>query len=163
MARYISMVILLMTLGFFCLNAAAQTQKTMSVQVKETQLRATASHLGKIVARAPYGARVTILEERGDWKRAAYGNYRGWVHKSALTTQRIVLTAGKTAQPGSVSQGEIALAGKGFSQETENNYRRVNRNLDYTWVNRMENFSASPDEVENFVTGGRLKLGTEGG
>lgn len=163
MARYISMVILLVMFGLFCFAAAAQTQKTMSVQVKETQLRATASHLGKIVVRAPYGARVTILEERGDWKRAAYGNYRGWVHASALTTKRIILTAGKTAQPGSVSQGEIALAGKGFSQETENNYRRANRNLDYTWVDRMENFSSSPGEIEKFVTGGQLKLGAEGG
>lgn len=156
-------LIFFMALSFFCLSATAQTQKAMSVQVKQTQLRATPSHLGKIVARAPYGARVTILEERGDWKRAAYGNYRGWVHASALTTKRIVLTAGQTAQTGTVGQGEIALAGKGFSQETENNYRRANRNLDYTWVNRMENISSSPDEIEKFVTGGQLKLGAEGG
>lgn len=163
MARYISMVILIMALGFFCFAATAQTQKTMSVQVKQTQLRATPSHLGKILVKASYGARVTILEERGDWKRAAYGNYRGWVHASALTTKKIVLTAGKTSQAGSVSQSEIALAGKGFSQETESNYRRANKNLDYTWVDRMEKFSSSPDEVENFVTGGSLKLGAEGG
>jgi len=131
MARYISMVVLLMALGFFCFVATAQTQKTMSVQVKQTQLRATPSHLGKIIAKASYGARVTILEERGDWKKAAYGNYHGWVHASALTTKRIVLTAGKTSQAGSASQKEIALAGKGFSQETENNYRRVNRHAGY--------------------------------
>lgn len=163
MARYISMLILLVALSFFCLSAMAQTQKTMSVQVKETQLRATASHLGKIVVRAPYGARVTILEERGDWKRAAYGSYRGWVHASALTTKRIVLTAGQTAQTGTVGQGEIALAGKGFNQEVENRYRANNKNLDYTWINRMEDFNVTPEQIENFAGEGRLSLGNEGG
>ena len=163
MARYLSLVILLAALSFFCWNATAQTQKIMTVQVKETQLRSTPSHLGKIITRAPYGARVTVLEERGDWKRAAYGNSRGWVHASALTTKRIVLTAGKTAQTGSVNQDEIALAGKGFNQEVENRYRKTNQNLDYAWINRMENFTVSADQMETFIGEGRLKLGMEGG
>jgi len=156
-------VTLLIALSIFCLSAIAQTQKTMSVQVKETQLRATPSHLGKIMVRAPYGARVTILEERGDWKKAAYGSYRGWVHASALTTKRIVLTAGKTAQTGAVGQDEIALAGKGFNQEVENRYRANNKNLDYTWINRMETFNVTPEQIETFVSEGRLSLGNEGG
>ena len=163
MARYISLVIFFAALSFLCLSATAQTQKTMSVQVKQTQLRATPSHLGKIVVRAPYGARVTILEERGDWKRAAYGSYRGWVHASSLTTKRIVLTAGKTSQTGTVGQGEIALAGKGFNQEVENRYRANNKNLDYTWINRMEAFNVTSEQIESFVSEGRLSLGNEGG
>src|SRR4030065_2134148 len=104
MTRYISLVVFLAALSFLYLSATAQTQKTMSVQVKETQLRATPSHLGKIVTRAPYGARVTIVEERGDWKRVSYGNSRGWLHTSAVTSKRIVLKAGQTTQTGSVSQ-----------------------------------------------------------
>lgn len=163
MARYMSVVILLMALSFLCFSAAAQTQKTMSVQVKETHLRAKPSYLGKIVVKAPYGARVTILEERGDWKRTACGNYRGWVHKSSLTTKRIVLTAGKTSQAGTVGQGEIALAGKGFNKEVENRYRVNNKNLDYTWINRMETFDVTLEQVDSFVSEGRLSLGTEGG
>jgi SH3-like domain-containing protein len=163
MARYISLIILLMALSFLCVSATAQTQKTMSVQVKETQLRVKPSYLGKIVVRAPYGARVTILEERGDWKRAAYGSYRGWMHKSSLTTKRIVLTAGKTSQTGTVGQDEIALAGKGFNKEVENRYRANNRNLDYTWINRMEAFSVTSQQIDSFVSEGRLSLGNEGG
>ena len=163
MARYISLVISLAALSFLCLSATAQTQKTMSVQVKQTQLRATPSHLGKIVAKAPYGARVTIIEQRGDWKRAAYGSYRGWVHTSALTTKRIVLTAGRTSQTGTVGQDEIALAGKGFNKEVENRYRANNRNLDYTWINRMEAFDVTLEQVDSFVSEGRLSLGNEGG
>lgn len=163
MARYISLVIFLVALSFLCISATAQTQKTMSVQVKETQLRAKPSYLGKIVVRAPYGARVTILEERGNWKRAVYGNYRGWVHASSLTTKRIVLTAGKTSQAGTVGQDEIALAGKGFNKEVENRYRANNRNLDYTWINRMEAFDVTLEQVDSFVSEGRLSLGNEGG
>jgi len=115
------------------------------------------------VVKAPYGARLTILEERGAWKRAAYGNHRGWVHASSLTTKRIVLTAGKTSPAGTVGQDEIALAGKGFNQEVENRYRTSDKNLDYTWINRMETFNVTPEQIETFLREGKLSPDNEGG
>ena len=165
MFRTLSIIICLALLGVFCLGAQAQAQKVLSVQVKDGQLRATPSHLGKIVASASYGDRATVLEERGDWKRVsiAGGVGQGWIHASALTSKRIVLKAGQGNVGSSVSQGEIALAGKGFSKEVESQYRRNNQNLDYAWINRMEAFKVSSRQMENFVSGGRLALRTQGG
>jgi uncharacterized protein YraI len=163
MVRYIYMIVFLTMLSVFFLGAEANAQKVMTVQVKKTQLRATPSHLGKIITRASYGARVTILEERGDWKRVSYGNSRGWLHATAVTTKKIALKAGQTGKAGSVSQDEIALAGKGFSEEVEARYRKTNRSLDYTWINRMEAFAVSAEQMETFINEGRLKLNTEGG
>ena len=105
MFRYISMVVCLILLVFLMFGATAIAQRTMSVQVKESQLRATPSHLGKIVARATYGSQVMVLEERGAWKRVSLGSGKkqGWMHNTALTSKRIALRAGRA--PGGATTG----------------------------------------------------------
>jgi uncharacterized protein YgiM (DUF1202 family) len=165
MFRYVSMVICLVLLGGLFLDATAEAQKEVSVQVRESQLRATPSHLGKIVAKVSYGDRVTVLEERGDWKKVslAYGRTQGWIHNTALTSKKIVLKAGQGNVGTSVTHDEISLAGKGFSEEVEAQYRKTNKNLDYTWINRMEAFKVSPEQLEVFIADGRLATGTQGG
>ncbi len=137
----------------------------MTVQVQEGQLRATPSHFGKITAKIFYRDGVTVLEEKGNWKRVsvAEGKRQGWMHDSALTGKRTVLKAGRSRAGTSVSQDEIALAGKGFSEEVEKEYRKSNANLDYAWINRMETIRISPRQMENFIEDGRLVLRGEGG
>ena len=114
MFRYISIIICLALLGFFSLNATADAQKIMTVQVREGQIRATPSHLGKIVAKTSYGDRVTVLEERGAWKKVSIsaGNLHGWMHETALTSKKIALKAGEGNAGTFVTINEIALAGK---------------------------------------------------
>lgn len=165
MFRYRFIMICLTLLSILLLNATADAQKAMSVQVKESYLRATPSHLGKVVAKASYSDRVAVFEERGDWKKVslANGKYQGWMHNSALTNKRIVLKAGQSNVATSVSRDEIALAGKGFSDEVEAQYRKNNKNLDYDWINRMEAFTVSPKQMEDFVSSGQLARGNEGG
>jgi hypothetical protein len=163
MFRYISIVICLALLGVFFLNATAEAQKIMSVQVREGQLRAKPSYLGKIVAKTSYGNRVTVLEERGAWKKVsvAGGNLQGWMHDTALTSKKIALKAGQGNVGTSVTQNEISLAGKGFSEEVEAQYRKTNKNLNYTWINKMETMKVSSEQMEDFIAGGHLALATE--
>ena len=165
MFRYLSVIICLALLGVLCLGVTAEAQKVLSVQVKEGQLRATPSHLGKIIARVSYGDRVNVLEEKGSWKKVSVsgGKAQGWMHATALTNKRIALKAGQGNVGSSVSGDEIALAGKGFSEEVEAQYRKNNKNLEYTWIDRMEAIKVSPDQMEDFITGGRLTLRGEGG
>lgn len=160
--RFVTICLSLLTL--LLMSAAADAQKVMSIQVKEGHLRATPSHLGKIVARVSYGDRVSVAEERGDWRWVSLSRKtQGWIHNSALTSKQIVLKAGQRDVATSVSGGEIALAGKGFSKEVENQYRQGNRNLDYAWIDRMEAFKVSPSQVEQFMAAGRLQPREEGG
>jgi len=63
----------------------------------------------------------------------------------------------------SVTGKEIALAGKGFNEEVEAQYRKSNKNLDYTWINQMETMKVSPEQVEDFIAGGNLVFDAEGG
>jgi len=165
MFHYRFIMICLSLLSILLLNTIADAQKVMSIQVKEGRLRLTPSHLGKIVAKISYGDRVTVFEERGDWKKISFSNgkYQGWLHNSALTDKRIVLKAGQSNVGTSVTRDEIALAGKGFSEEVEAQYRKSNKNLDYSWINRMETIKVSTEQMENFIAIGHLADGAEGG
>jgi SH3-like domain-containing protein len=152
-------------LSFLFLALPVNAQKTLSVQVREGQLRATPSFLGKMVAQAAYGERVNLVEDRGAWKKVSMraGKLQGWMHTSALTTKRIVLKAGQTTVQTGATKDELALAGKGFNEQVEAAFKNKNKNLDYTWVNRMEAFTVSSDQMRNFLAKGNLVPSAEGG
>jgi len=135
----------------------------MSVQIKEGQVRSTPSFLGTIVAKLGYGDRVEIVQDKGAWKKVALrGGVQGWIHTSALSEKSIVLKAGAQNVQTSATGGEIALAGKGFSEQVEKQYKSLNRNLDYAWVDRMEKFKVSPEQMQAFLKQGNV-MPLEGG
>ncbi len=139
--------------GLACLGAAP-----MSVKVKETQIRATPSYLGRILAVARYGDRLEVLEKQSGWAKVALpsGKGQGWVNLSALQDKRIVLKAGEAGSTSGASSGEVALAGKGFNKEVEAQYRDETQ-LDYTWVDRMEGWQVTPEQVAAFLKAGGLE------
>ena len=134
----------------------------MSVKVKETQIRATPTYLGKILAIARYGDRLEVLEKQNGWAKVALpsGKGQGWVNLSALQDKRIVLKAGDAAGTSGASSGEVALAGKGFNKEVEAQYRDE-KQLDYSWIDRMETYRVTPEQVLAFLQAGGLPV--EGG
>jgi SH3-like domain-containing protein len=143
----------------------AAAQKMLSVQVREGQLRATPSFLGKVVARVAYGDQVAMLEDRNAWKKVSLqgGKIQGWMHNSALTTKRILLKAGQADVQTGATRDELALAGKGFNEQVEAAFRKENKKLDYTWLNRMEGFKISPEQMQSFLDKGSLAPPAEGG
>ena len=150
--------LIVLLIGLSAFSAFAATQKTMSVQVKKGEIRKTPSFLGGIVARVSYGDRVYILEEKGPWVKVAIPgrNSEGWIHSSALTEKKIVFTAGAKDVQTSASSNEVALAGKGFNQQVENEFKEKNPKLNYAWINRMEKFVVSEKEIKEFLKEGQL-------
>ncbi len=141
---------------FFIAAAAAfaATPKQMSVQVKETQVRAAPSFLSKIIEKLAYADKVKVIAEKNGWARVALrsGKGEGWVNLSALTKKTIVLKAGDNVAQ-SATSGEVALAGKGFNQDVENRYREE-EHADYTWVDRMAKFVVTPEQEAAFLKQG---------
>lgn len=137
--------------------------KKMSVQVKKCQLRNKPSFLGKIVENLNYADRVTVKKEKDDWMNVApeKGGTGGWVHVSALSTKKIILNPGSKDVENAASNDELALAGKGFNQQVENDFKKKNKDADFTWVNKMEKFVISQNEMQSFLQKGGLKA--EGG
>ncbi|MGD0726213.1 MAG: SH3 domain-containing protein [Spirochaetia bacterium] len=143
----------------------AADQKQMSVTVKETPVRATASFLGKILGTLKYADRVTVLEQpaSASWMkvRGPDGKLQGWVSLSALQEKTIVLRSGSENVAQGASTGEVALAGKGFNESVENEYKAEGK-LDYTWVDRMGQIVVTPDQLAAFINQGGL-ASPEGG
>lgn len=133
-----------------------------SLQIRNGALRATPSFLGKVSAKLAYGDRVELLAEQGPWSRVrAEGAREGWIHASALSEKRIVLSAGDESLEAAASGDELALAGKGFNAEVEAEYR-TRHEMDYTWVDRMETFRVSPEDAAAFLAeGGILPEGSD--
>jgi len=142
----------------------AASSRTYQVQLRETSLRTTPSFLGKITATLRYGDRVMILQERGAWKKIAVSGTRreGWVHGSAITTKVLVLKSGTQSVKTGATSSEVALAGKGFSEQVEKEFKKKNKGLNFTWVDRMEAFKVSPTQIEAFLEEGSLHT-SEGG
>jgi len=140
----------------------AQNQK-MSVQVQDGKLRADPSFLGKIIGSVAYGDSVTVIRQQDPWffVSTKTGQLSGWIHSSALTEKEIVLRAGDANVQKTASQREIALAGKGFNPQVENEYKKRNPNLDFGLIDRMEKMIVSDEEIIQFIKDG--KLSPEGG
>ena len=140
----------------------AQNQR-MSVQIQDGKLRADPSFLGKIIGTVAYGDAVTVLRQQESWffVYTYSGHLTGWIHSSALTEKVIVLRAGDANVQKTASQREIALAGKGFNSDVENEFKMRNPKLDFEWVDRMEMMVVSDAQIRQFIQDG--KLSPEGG
>jgi len=144
-------------------SAFAAGAATMSVQVKNGQIRGTPSFLGKVVAPLNYGDKVQVMETKNEWMNVTGpGGQSGWVHSSALTKKKIVMNAGSQDVQTGASGDELALASKGFNSDVEADFKSKNKDVDFTWVNRMEKYKVSPEEMQEFLKEGQVKS-SEGG
>jgi hypothetical protein len=153
-------IVLLVLLFGMGILVCVVAQEEMSVNVKETQLRSSPSFLGKVESLLLYGDRLEILGSRGPWKEAKFSGERGWVHESALTEKRVVLKAGASDVDKTADSGEVALAGRGFNERVEEEYKSQ-RDLDYTWVDKMEEFGLSPELLVTFLESADLEMGSQ--
>jgi len=125
---------------------------TMYVSVKTTDLKSSTGTFATKLDTLNLGDAVTYLAKNGNWAEVKTSkNVTGWVNMSGLTTRRI------TSSGNSASAGEIALAGKGFSPDTEIEYKKGG--LDYSGVDQMEKISISGPELQKFIEAGRLSKG----
>jgi hypothetical protein len=125
--------------------------KTMYVVVKSTDIKSSTGMFANKVGVFNLGDTVTMLRTSGNWAEIRAGSVTGWVNLSGLSSKRV------TGSGGSSSAGEIALAGKGFSPETEVEYRK--NGLDYSVVDQMEQITIPANDLRKFIEDGRLVKG----
>jgi uncharacterized protein YgiM (DUF1202 family) len=149
------LMITVVGLGLSTIMAWAATATLMSVQIRKADIRDTPSFMGKIVTSVSYGDKVTIQSENGAWYQVSTSGQSGWMHNSALTKKNIVMKSGAGAQT-SASSGEMALAGKGFNSDVESQFKANHKDIDFTWVDKMEKIKISPSEIKAFAKVGQL-------
>ena len=134
-----------------------------SVQVKNSYLRATPSFLGKIVAAVNYGDQVLVHSENSDWCKVSLPGKStdGWIHSSALSNKKIVMKGGGAEVQKTASGEELALAGKGFNKQVEDQYKSRHKSMNFAPIDGMEKIIISPEDIKKFLKEG--KLNPEGG
>lgn len=154
MKRYILFVFLAILI---ISGATAQTLRgsTMYVAVKSVSLKSSTDFWAKVQGTLVYGNQVKVLQEKGKWVEVSSSQpaVKGWMDPTGLTSKRIVSSKGST----SASASELALAGKGFSEEIERAYKNDDA-LDYTAVDEMENQQVANQELYNFLSEGHLQM-----
>jgi len=142
----------------------AANPKTMSIQVRQGELRSAPSYLSRVVTTLAYTTRVTVLEERGEWLRVSpvESTEEGWVHAAALTEKKLVLKSGDADATTAVSSDEQALAGKGFNSDVEAKFKENNKTIDFTWVDKMGKITIPSAALVQFLNEGAVKPSTGG-
>jgi len=135
---------------------------TMSVQVKDVPVRATPSFVGKVTGTLAYGDQVEVQQTQGAWSKVVGAGASGWMHTSALSAKKIVLAAGQEHAKVAASGDELALAGKGFNSDVEAQFKAGHKDIDFTWINRMEKIKIPSAEMQGFLKNGGVTPG-EGG
>jgi len=159
MIRWKMNLLLVTGLIFLVVATTWSGLRMMSVQVKNGQLRNAPSFLGALVAQVAYGDQVEVLQQQEDWLEVKIsGNRKGWIHQSAVTATRVVLSGGgQKASSAAASKEELALAGKGFNADVEAKFKAGHRDIDFTWVNRMEAIRISRQEMISFLKSGGVQ------
>ncbi|MBN2301977.1 MAG: SH3 domain-containing protein [Lentisphaerae bacterium] len=161
MTRHTAIVIFVLCCA---LVSPAMAAKKMSVQIREGKLRSAPSFVGSVVGTVKYGDRFTVADTQGDWIRIEDENSKiaGWIHKSALSTKRIKLKAGKDNAEVAASSGELALAGKGFNSDVEAEFKSKNKDVDFSWIDKMEKIVVTPAEAAAFLKQGEVAVSKGG-
>ena len=147
-------LLILMLMLFPLLTSAANQQ---SVAIKQATVRAKPAVFAPKLTTLSYGEQVTVTGDERAWFKVRLADGRsGWMQKSALTTEKLQLRAGDQQVSASASEKELTLAGKGFNNEVEQEFRQRNRGLDYTWIDRMEGFNPEDSELQHFLRSGQL-------
>jgi hypothetical protein len=107
---------------------AAIAAERLTVQVKETKLRREPKFWAAAVTTLHAGDPVSELGRQDSWIRAGAAGKEGWIHESAVTRSELHLTGGSTTAATGASADEVALAGKGFTEDVEREYRRSHGN-----------------------------------
>lgn len=127
------------------------------VQVRESAIRAKPVYYSPGVATIRYGEQLDRLSTEGSWARVRTKTGEGFVPVSSISRDRIVLSVKDISKVGADS-ADVVLAGKGFSREVEQSYKKENPSLRFDRVDQVERQArASISEVQSFRTSGGLR------
>lgn len=130
----------------FTSYAQSKRMQTMYVSVKTLKVKAGTWFFSSTVAKLEYGDSVIVLGKKAKHAKVrTVKNIEGWVPLSSLTKKKIIKDSNVNA-----SQDEIALAGKGFTAEIENEYKKKAQ-YNYSAVDKVELKSVSEAELKAFM------------
>ena len=131
--------------------------ETLIVKVQTTYVRKEPKFYSPPVATLKAGESVTQIASQAGWFRVKTSKgVEGWIHSQAVQTGKLTVAAMDQSMKTSATADEVALAGKGFNKQVEDEYKSRNKEMNYGEVDRMLRIKVSPDELRRFLLEGKL-------
>jgi hypothetical protein len=128
------------------------------VITKQNAVRQSCRFFAPVKASVSYNDLLDIVSTEGDWFKVRYRGVEGCIHKSAIQKKTASFTGAPVSgrSGGSVSQGETAMAGKGFNPQVEASYKGKHPEMRYDLVDKIEGYPVPDKELVRFITIGGL-------
>jgi hypothetical protein len=150
-----SSVLILFGLILFGLMSGAHAENVW-VQVRETVIRTKPVFFSAAVAPVKYGDAVSRESEDAGWVKVSFRGKEGFLPSTTVTPSKIILS-GRSSGKVMADASDVVLAGKGFSKEVEENYKKTGGGMRYDLVDRIEKqCRVNPTEVKAFMVQGGL-------
>ena len=153
---------LIILLFLSILASASAGAETARVVTKENALRENCRFFSPVKITVHYDDAVDLLSPSGDWFRARFKGTEGCIHKSAVLKKNVSLS-GVTAEKNdpkeekhSATGSEVSLAGKGFTQEVEDELRSENPEMKFDLVDNIEKYTVTESDLFEFIKKGGL-------
>ena len=143
--------------GVAVICVALLLAETLVVKVQSTYVRKDPKFYSSPVATLTAGESVTQLSSQDGWfqVRTSQG-VEGWIHSSAVQTGKLKVASMDRSMQTAATADEVALAGKGFDKQVEDEYKSRNKALNFADVDRMLKIKVTPDELRRFLMDGKL-------
>ncbi len=136
-------------------GAAPKKNSKIYVRVMSAKIMKNPQFIGAAAGPVSRGDALTFVAAKGDWYQVS-APVAGWLHKSNVSESVIKVSSAAGQSSGGASDKEVELAGRGFTPETEKEYRQANPNLDFSHVDALEKTAVDVEQLQAFVNDGRL-------
>ncbi len=143
--------------GVVIVFVAILLAETLIVKVQTTYVRKEPKFYSPAVATLKAGESVTQIASQAGWfKVKTTQGIEGWIHSSAVQTKSFTLAALDKSLKTQATTEEVALAGKGFNKQVEDEYKARHKEVSFAEVERMLKIMVNPEELRRFLEEGRL-------
>jgi len=147
----------LLLVFFLLIGSTAAQADPVWVQVRESMLRSEPRFYAPSVGSVRYGDQLEKVSDEKGWIRVQAKGRTAYLPLSAVSRDHIVLSSADLKKV-TADSPEVVLAGKGFSKEVEQQYKKDDKSLRYDLVDDVErNARVSSVEVRQFIKDGGLK------
>ena len=154
--KFFLFLVIMLVSAFSSFTTASASASEVYVTVRETKLRSKGEFLASVIANVRYGDKLSVVKDSDTWLQVSFGGKQGFIHRSAISERKVVLSSSKEFSGSNVDQNDVVLAGKGFSSEVERQFAKSNSQLNFSGVEAMERVKISSSELDAFVKQGKL-------
>ena len=136
--------------------AGAAMAESIWVKSDNVQIRSGKGAVYPVVATAPKGTELTVIERDGKWIKVQAGDQQGYIYETAASASKVSGGGNLLSNMGAGSDMSTGAAAKGLEQQTET--YASSKNLDTGPLNKLIALrkSITPQEWQSFTAEGKV-------